>query len=141
MRRSTSLCVDFLKIDVLLSPTGTHTVYALQETRRYKVISVDNHHNAHPKSLARVSQLARDSLPPNASERDGESTEVDAHICDLTKPEEIRSVFAKYGKGGIWGVIHIAVRCNLVFFDSFDNRFCLGIQSCWRVDPDTLEIL
>jgi NAD(P)-dependent dehydrogenase (short-subunit alcohol dehydrogenase family) len=85
-------------------------VYALLETRRYKVISIDNHHNSHPAALVRVSQLAKENLPENASEAEKEMTEVDAHQCDLTRPEQIKAVFEQYGKGGIWGVIHIAVR-------------------------------
>jgi len=87
---------------------GSHVIYTLQATRRYKVVSIDNLHNAHPKSLDRVAQLARDSLPPDASEQDKDSTEIDSHTCDLTKRDQIRAVFEKYGKGGIWGVIHIA---------------------------------
>lgn len=90
--------------------TGSHVIFALQETRRYKVISIDNHHNSHPKSLDRVAQIARDALPQNATAQDRDSAEVDAFKCDLTKPDEIRKVFEQYGKGGIWGVIHIAVR-------------------------------
>lgn len=85
-------------------------MYTLQETRKFKVITIDNHHNAHPKSLQRVAQIARDALPANASNNDRESAEIDQYNCDLTKPDEIRAVFEKYGKGGIWGVIHIAVR-------------------------------
>ncbi|KAJ8472876.1 hypothetical protein ONZ45_g16500 [Pleurotus djamor] len=87
---------------------GSHVVYALQQTKRYKVISIDNHHNSLPKALIRVSQLSKSELPQNASEQDIESTEIDAHTCDLTQPEQIRQVFEKYGKGGIWGVVHIA---------------------------------
>ncbi|KAI0352233.1 UDP-glucose 4-epimerase [Trametes cingulata] len=87
---------------------GSHVIFALQETRRYKVISIDNHHNSSPKALARVAQIARDNLPPNASEKDKDSAEIDAHTADLTKRDEIRKVFEKYGKGGIWGVVHIA---------------------------------
>lgn len=89
--------------------TGSHVIYTLQKTRRYKVISLDNHHNSHPKALDRVSHLSKSELPPNPTELDIESTEIDSHKCDLTKPEEIRSVFETYGKGGIWGVVHIAV--------------------------------
>ncbi|OSX67145.1 hypothetical protein POSPLADRAFT_1164424 [Postia placenta MAD-698-R-SB12] len=87
---------------------GSHVIYSLQETRRYKVISIDNHHNSTPKALLRVAELARNSLPADASEQDKESAEIDAHRADLTKPDEIRAVFEKYGKGGIWGVVHIA---------------------------------
>ncbi|KAK7695191.1 hypothetical protein QCA50_002381 [Cerrena zonata] len=87
---------------------GSHVIHCLQETRRYKVISVDNHHNSHPKCLDRVAQLARDALPADASANDRESAEIDIAACDLTKKDEIRAVFEKYGKGGIWGVIHVA---------------------------------
>ncbi|KAI8980599.1 UDP-glucose 4-epimerase [Trametes punicea] len=90
------------------APPGSHVIFALQQTRRYKVISVDNHHNSSPKALQRVAQIARDNLPPNPSARDKDSAEIDAHKADLTKRDEIRQVFEKYGKGGIWGVIHIA---------------------------------
>lgn len=94
---------------VLTQSPGSHVIYILQKTRRYKVISVDNHHNSMPEALNRVSQLSKSELPPNPSDIEAQSTEIDAHKCDLTKPEEVRAVFEKYGKGGIWGVIHIAV--------------------------------
>ncbi|THH10389.1 hypothetical protein EW145_g1365 [Phellinidium pouzarii] len=87
---------------------GSHIVYKLIETHRYKVISLDKYHNAYPASLERVSQLARENLPKDASEKDKDTTVIDAYTCDLTKPEEIRKVFKVYGKGGIWGVIHVA---------------------------------
>ncbi|KAI9455734.1 THO complex subunit 1 transcription elongation factor-domain-containing protein [Boletus coccyginus] len=87
---------------------GSHVVYALQQTRRYKVISIDNHHNSHPAALSRVAQLATSTLPENATEADKESAEIDAIECDLTSAEQVRAVFEKYGRGGIWGVIHIA---------------------------------
>lgn len=90
--------------------TGSHVVYCLQQTRRYKVISIDNNYNSYPTALSRVAQIARDALPENASDQDKDSAEIDVINCDLTKPDEVRSVFEKYGKGGIWGVIHIAVR-------------------------------
>lgn len=88
---------------------GSHVIYALQQTRRYKVISVDNYHNSFPASLTRVAQIARDTLPENPSEADKESTEIDVFQCDLTSPEQIKSIFERYDKGGIWGVVHIAV--------------------------------
>ncbi|KIJ66457.1 hypothetical protein HYDPIDRAFT_86611 [Hydnomerulius pinastri MD-312] len=87
---------------------GSHVIYALQETRRYKVISIDNHHNSFPASLTRVTQIARDALPENGTEADKDSAEIEALQCELTSPEQIRAVFEKYGKGGIWGVVHIA---------------------------------
>jgi len=58
--------------------------------------------------LTRVAQLARDALPKNATDADKESAELDTFECELTNPEQVRAVFEKYGKGGIWGVIHIA---------------------------------
>jgi len=87
---------------------GSHVIYALQKTRRYKVISIDNYHNSHPAALSRVAQLAKDNLPPNPAEFEKESTVIDEYKCDLTNSDEVRAVFEKYGKGGIWGVIHIA---------------------------------
>lgn len=88
---------------------GSHIVCVLQETRRYKVVSVDNHHNSHPRALVRVAQLAKDRLPVNATPEEIDSTEIDVHVADITQPDQIRKVFEKYGKGGIWGVIHVAV--------------------------------
>ncbi|KAF8433465.1 UDP-glucose 4-epimerase [Boletus edulis BED1] len=87
---------------------GSHVVFALQQTRRYKVISIDNHHNSHPAALTRIAQLARDALPENATDADKDSAEIDAFPYDLTSADKVRAVFEKYGKGGIWGVIHIA---------------------------------
>jgi len=89
---------------------GSHVVYALQETRRYKVVSIDNFHNSYPRVFSRLEALARCALPADATETDKESTVIDAYRCDLTNPADVRAVFEKYGKGGIWGVIHIAVR-------------------------------
>lgn len=72
------------------------------------MISIDNHHNSHAAALDRVSLLSRSELGPNATELEHQSTVVDVHKCDLTKPDGVKAVFGKYGKGGIWGVIHIA---------------------------------
>jgi len=87
---------------------GSHVVYCLQKTRRYKVITIDNHHNSFSEALTRVAQIAKDALPDNASDQDKDSAEIDVFQCDLTQPEQVKSVFEKYGKRGIWGVIHIA---------------------------------
>ena len=65
----------------------------LLETRRYKVVSLDNYSNAFPEALVRVSELARDSLPANASEQDIESTKIEAVSCDLTREDQVRAVF------------------------------------------------
>ncbi|KAG9074449.1 UDP-glucose-4-epimerase [Ceratobasidium sp. UAMH 11750] len=87
---------------------GSHVVLTLALTRRYKVFSIDNHHNSFPAALSRVSQIARDALPADASEQDRDSAEVEAYTADLTKEAEVRAVFEKFGKGGVWGVIHVA---------------------------------
>ncbi|KAJ7459047.1 THO complex subunit 1 transcription elongation factor-domain-containing protein, partial [Mycena galericulata] len=100
--------IYYSAISPLICLAGSHVIYILQKTRRYKVISLDNGHNSHSNALSRVSALSRSELPENASERDIETTEIESHACDLTRRDEIRAVFEKYGKGGIWGVVHIA---------------------------------
>ncbi|KAF5323331.1 hypothetical protein D9611_005534 [Ephemerocybe angulata] len=87
---------------------GSHIIYCLQKTRNYKVISIDNSYNSKSEALNRVSRLSKSELPANPTDRDLESTEIDAFKADLTQPDQVRAVFEKYGKGGIWGVIHIA---------------------------------
>ncbi|KAH9983882.1 hypothetical protein BJV77DRAFT_1062321 [Russula vinacea] len=79
---------------------GSHVVYALQATRRYKVVSIDNFHNSYPRAFSRLEEIARNALPPDATETEKESTVIDAYRCDLTNPADVRSVFEKYGKGG-----------------------------------------
>jgi nucleoside-diphosphate-sugar epimerase len=97
---------------------GSHVVHALQETRRYKVVSIDNFHNSYPRAFSRLEELARSSLPPDASETEKEATVIDAYRCDLTNPADVRAIFEKYGKGGIWGVVHIAVRFHAMLCPS-----------------------
>lgn len=101
--------VGNLCIDQLFFFIGSHVVYVLQKTRRYKVISIDNHHNSNSACLDRVTELTKSELPSNATDEEKLSAEIDIHRCDLTNPDQIRAVFEKYGKGGIWGVVHIAV--------------------------------
>ena len=117
-----SLC-PWLDVNVRVNPTaipthasavsaGSQLIFALPQTRRYKVISVDNHHNSSPMALERVAKIAHDTLPANASLEDKDSAEIDVHTVYLTMPDQARGEFAKYGQGGIWGVIHIAVRVS-----------------------------
>lgn len=87
---------------------GSHIVLTLILTKKYRVISIDNHYNSHPKSLSRVSKIARDALPADASEQDKLSAEVVSVKADLKDYNAVRKVFEPYGKGGIWGVIHVA---------------------------------
>lgn len=107
---------------------GSHVIYTLQKTRRYKVISVDNYHNSLSAALARVSQLSRIELPENATALERQSTEIDSFSCDLTKPEQVRAVFEKYGKGGIWGVVHIAVSLFWISTRSYPKPSCRPIK-------------
>ncbi|CAE6462880.1 unnamed protein product [Rhizoctonia solani] len=87
---------------------GSHVVLTLALTRRYKVFSIDNHHNSFPEALTRVSKIARDALPTDASAQDRDSAEVEAYTADLTNEQQVRAVFNKFGHGGVWGVIHVA---------------------------------
>jgi len=124
---------------------GSHVVYALQETRRYKVVSIDNFHNSYPRAFSRLEELARSALPPDASETEKESAVIDAYRCDLTNPADVRAVFEKYGKGGIWGVVHIAVRFHVELCSGRGKgsliRRQTGLQSCWRVNRDPSDVL
>jgi len=87
---------------------GSHVVFALQQTRRYKVVSIDNYYNSYPKALKRLEEIARNALPADATELEKESTVIDKYTCDLTNPGDVRAVFERYGKGGFWGVVHVA---------------------------------
>ena len=95
-------------------------MYTLLKTHRYKVVSIDNHHNSYPTALARAVQIAKDELPADATDQDRESVEVDAVSADLTQEKEIRAVFDKYGPGGVWGVIHVAVSLDIDSFKTCD---------------------
>ncbi len=94
---------------------GSHVAYCLSKTRKYKVISIDNGHNSLPEALVRVSKLSKDELatetkPEGLSQEELlDSAEIVSKQADLTNAAQVRAVFEEYGKGGIWGVIHIAV--------------------------------
>lgn len=123
---------------------GSHVVHALQETRRYKVVSIDNFHNSYPRAFPRLEELARSTLPPDASETEKEATVIDAYRCDLTNPADVRAIFEKYGKGGIWGVVHVAVRFQIALCPTRGGsliRRQTGLQSRWRVIRDSSDIL
>jgi uncharacterized membrane protein YkoI len=70
---------------------------------------LDNHHNSLPLALTRASEIARRELPSDATEQDKKSVEIDAYTGELTNSNDIEFIFKQYGKGGIWGVIHVAV--------------------------------
>lgn len=120
-------------------------MFALQETRRYKVVSIDNFHNSYPKAFSRLEEIARSALPADATETEKESTVIDAYRCDLTNPADVRAVFEKYGKGGIWGVVHIAVRLPCRVLPSRGEgsffRRQTGLQSRGRVNRNPSDVL
>lgn len=95
-------------------------VHCLQKTRRYKVVVIDNFHNSYPAALDRVAKIARDALPSDPSQQDKESTEIDVVEGDLRDANAVRSLFRRYGQGGVWGVIHIAVIANTIV-DKFQS--------------------
>lgn len=88
--------------------TGSHIVLTLLLTKRFRVISIDNHYNSHPNALSRVSRIALDALPYGASVEDKANTNVISVKADLRDAESLRAVFIPYGYGGIQGVIHVA---------------------------------
>lgn len=119
--------------------TGSHVVYVLQKTRQYKVISIDNNHNSNPAALDRVSQLSKSELPADATEIDIQSTEIDSHKCDLTQPDQVRAVFGAYGKGGIWGVVHIAVS-SLSHVPKINTKCPLPFRKAYKAVGESSEI-
>jgi hypothetical protein len=44
---------------LIKSVVGSHIVHVLQETRRYKVVSIDNFHNSYPRAFSRLEELTR----------------------------------------------------------------------------------
>jgi hypothetical protein len=97
--------------------------------RRYKVISLDNHHNSLPLALTRVSEIAKRELPANPTAQEKISTEIDAYTADLANANDIEFIFKQYGKGGIWGVIHVAVHQHFPHH-SYSLNLSLGLESC-----------
>ena len=70
---------------------------------------------------------------------------IDAYRCDLTNPGDVRAIFEKYGKGGFWGVIHVAVRSPCCALPGRGEgsliRRQTGLQSRWRVKRDPSDVL
>ena len=56
---------------------------------------------------------------------------IDKYTCDLTNPVDVRAVFEKYGKGGFWGVIHVAVRFSRSSFVRRDRGGMLTFFLCF----------
>lgn len=116
--------------------TGSHIVYTLCKTERYKVISIDNYHNSLPESLVRVQKLVQSELG-----HDGEATKIASFQADLTKPDQIRTVFENFPKGSIWGVIHVAVRFTARSPALARSELVTGVQGCRRICRDAPHIL
>lgn len=73
---------------------------------------LDNYHNSFPTSLERVSKIALDALPADASEEDKEATKIDVIKGDLRDKQTVDAAFAKYADKSeeekIWAVILVA---------------------------------
>ncbi|GAA5858529.1 hypothetical protein JCM8547_007347 [Rhodosporidiobolus lusitaniae] len=88
---------------------GSHIALCCLLSGEYSVVTIDNFHNSFPTALKRVSKLAQEALPADASDAEKQACEVDVRKGDISKKEEIEKVFEDYKpKGGIWGVIHVA---------------------------------
>lgn len=65
--------------------------------------------NAYRESLRRVTSIALDTLPANASAQDKADCQVNFVRGDITSRQDLEDLFGSYaGKGGIFGVIHLA---------------------------------
>lgn len=59
--------------------------------------------------MKRVSKLAIEALPADATDAEKAACQVDVIKGDITRKGDIEQVFEAYKtKGGIWGVIHVA---------------------------------
>ncbi|PWO00417.1 UDP-glucose 4-epimerase [Tilletiopsis washingtonensis] len=89
---------------------GSHIVLCVLLTRKYTVTVVDNFHNSFPESMTRVSQIARDELPADASQEDKDACTVDVVKGDMRDAKVLDGIFADYKQKGdaIWSVILVA---------------------------------
>ena len=125
--RCTLNCILSFFLRVFL---GSHIVLTLLLTRRFRVISIDNHHNSHPKALSRVSRIALEALPDG---EDKTTTNVTSVNADLRDAESLRAVFEPYGYGGIHGVIHVAAykavgESSEIPLDYYSNNVAATVQ-------------
>ncbi|BGP14389.1 UDP-glucose-4-epimerase [Rhodosporidiobolus nylandii] len=88
---------------------GSHIALCCLLSGKYSVVTIDNFSNSFPTALKRVSQLAQEALPADASEEEKKACEIAVVRGDIAKKDDIEAIFKDYeGKGGIWGVIHVA---------------------------------
>ncbi|ORY88744.1 hypothetical protein BCR35DRAFT_301060 [Leucosporidium creatinivorum] len=88
---------------------GSHIALCCLLSGEYSVVTIDNFSNSFPEGLKRVTKIAQDALPADATEEDKKALEIEVFRGDITLKEDINQVFEAYkSKGGIWGVIHVA---------------------------------
>ncbi|KAH9463056.1 hypothetical protein Pst134EA_015143 [Puccinia striiformis f. sp. tritici] len=84
---------------------GSHVLLCCLLTKKYKVITIDNFHNSFPPAIERVSRIALDELPKDATEEDKKYTHITLYKGDITIKSDIENVFENEN---VWGVVHIA---------------------------------
>ncbi|GAA6000350.1 hypothetical protein JCM10207_007974 [Rhodosporidiobolus poonsookiae] len=88
---------------------GSHIALCCLLSGEYSVVTIDNFHNSFPTALKRVSKLAQEALPADASDEEKKACEIDVVKGDISIKADIEKIFEDYkSKGGIWGVIHVA---------------------------------
>jgi len=89
---------------------GSHVTLCCLLTRKYRVAVIETFTNSFPEAVNRVSKIALDELPSDASEEDKADSQVKCFNGDLKKAEDVQAIFDHYKNEGakVWGVIHIA---------------------------------
>ncbi|MBW0500747.1 hypothetical protein O181_040462 [Austropuccinia psidii MF-1] len=102
---SSSFSFSFILIILIIKYINDGSQKDHFNRRKYKVVVIDNFHNSYPEVINRVSRLALEELPKDASETDKLYTKVTLYSGNVTKQSDIEDIFKKEK---IWGVIHIA---------------------------------
>ncbi|GJN87175.1 hypothetical protein Rhopal_000120-T1 [Rhodotorula paludigena] len=88
---------------------GSHIALCCLLSGKFSVVTIDNFHNSYPTALKRVTKIAQDALPADASDDDKKALEIEVYRGDISIKSDIEKIFDEYkSKGGIWGVIHVA---------------------------------
>ncbi|SCZ99101.1 BZ3500_MvSof-1268-A1-R1_Chr3-1g05812 [Microbotryum saponariae] len=88
---------------------GSHIALCCLLSGQYSVVTIDNFSNSFPTAMTRVSKLAVEALPADASDEEKKACQIDVVKGDITIKSDIEKIFEAYkAKGGIWGVIHVA---------------------------------
>lgn len=69
------------------------------------MLTIDNFHNSFPPAIERVSRIALEELPKDATEDDKLHTNVTLYRGDITNKSDLEHIFKQED---VWGVIHIA---------------------------------